>query len=84
MEEYQTIPVALELEDGTIVNVEATVRGEQPVSDEIGSFKQVTDTIKGVAKEMLGVVEKAQPDKLAIKFSLEVAVESGQLTTLLV
>ncbi len=33
---------------------------------------------------MLGVVQEAKPDKASIKFGLEVTLESGKLTTLLV
>ncbi|MBO1346880.1 MAG: hypothetical protein EBE86_005525 [Hormoscilla sp. GUM202] len=82
--EPQTTIIPLELADGTMVSVEATLRGEQPISDRSRPFKQVTDTIRAVAKEMLGVVQEAKPDKATIKFGLEVTLESGELTTLLV
>jgi C4-type Zn-finger protein len=84
MEELQTAIVPVELSDGTIVNIEATLRGEQQVSSRTQVFGPVKDTIKAVAKEMLDIVEQAQPDKVSIKLAVEVAVESGQLTACLV
>jgi hypothetical protein len=82
--EPQTTIIPLQLDDGTVVNVEATLIGEQPVADQSRPFKVVTDTIRAVAKEMLGVLQEAAPDKASIKFGLEVAVESGNLTALIV
>ena len=82
--EPQTTIIPLQLDDGTVVNVEATLIGEQPVADQSRPFKVITDTIRAVAKEMLGVLQEAAPDKATIKFALEVAVESGNLTALIV
>lgn len=84
MEDFQTAIVPFVLSDGSIVNIETTIRGEQQVSAETGSFAQVTETIRAVAMEMVSVIEAAKPDKLAIKFGVEVAVESGKLTSLVV
>ncbi len=82
--EPQTTIIPLQLDDGTVVNVEATLIGEQPVAAQSRPFKVVTDTIRAVAREMLGVLQEAAPDKASIKFGLEVAVESGELTALIV
>jgi Trypsin-co-occurring domain 1 len=84
MEDFQTAIVPVELSDGAIVNIEATVRGEQQVSSQTQLFAPVKDTIKAVAREMLGILEEAQPDKVSIKLGIEVAVESGQLTAFVV
>jgi hypothetical protein len=64
MEDFQTAIVPVELSDGAIVNIEATVRGEQQVSSQTQLFAPVKDTIKAVAREMLGILEEAQPDKV--------------------
>lgn len=34
--------------------------------------------------ELSGVLQEVKPDKATIKFGLEIAIESGQITTLIV
>jgi hypothetical protein len=50
--ESQTTIIPLELSDGTIVRVEATPIGEQQVAFQPRPFKEATDAIKAVAKEL--------------------------------
>jgi tRNA U34 5-methylaminomethyl-2-thiouridine-forming methyltransferase MnmC len=82
----QIIPV--ELSDGTIVKIEATPLGEQKVSFRSLPFKEATIVIRAFARDVATslqeVSETAKPDKISVKMGFEVAVESGQLTALIV
>src|SRR5437763_14431185 len=68
-----------------IVRVESTVLGgEEKVAFEVASFKGVTDAIEAIAVSVVESLRKIKPHKAAVEFGLEIAVESGQLTALLV
>jgi hypothetical protein len=70
---------------GKKVKVEATLlRGEEEVASKILSFKDVSDVIEGVAEALTTSLQRIQPNKATIKLALELAVESGELTTLIV
>ncbi|MFM7405571.1 MAG: CU044_2847 family protein [Cuspidothrix sp.] len=80
--------IPLKLSDGTIINVEVTPMGEQPVSAETRIFQQATEVIKSIAEDVSGTLknigETVKPDKFTVKLGLQIGVESGQLTTLIV
>lgn len=81
--------IQVQLSDGTIINVEATPIGEQDVSSPTNrAFREITDSIKSIATELAETLKEinqsVQPDKISIKLGLEIAVESGQLTALIV
>jgi hypothetical protein len=48
------------------------------------SFKEVTDAIEGIAESVVCTLQKVKPRKACVEFGIEVALESGQLTALLV
>lgn len=79
--------ISVQLDDGTSFKVKASaLGGNEDVLDleKIWPFKQVTDTIEGVAKMMLATLQAVKPDKASIEFGVEVALESGALTALVV
>ncbi|BAY74107.1 Trypsin-co-occurring domain-containing protein [Nostoc sp. DSM 114161] len=80
--------ISFELSDGRIIKVEVTPIGEQPVSDETRVFKQATEIIKSIAEDVAGTLkdisETVKPDKFSVKLGLQIGVESGQLTALIV
>ena len=81
--------ITLELSDGSVVNVEATQIGEtqicSPFALPFSEMKAVIKSFTGdIAETMQEIKQAVQPDKISIKIGLEVAVESGQLTALLV
>ncbi|MEH1867203.1 MAG: CU044_2847 family protein [Nostoc sp.] len=80
--------IPVELSDGTVIKVEATSIGEQRVAFQARPFREVTNTIKSIANELAITLKEinqtVQPDKVSVTVGLEVAVESGQLTTLIV
>jgi hypothetical protein len=79
--------VSVQLDDGTIVKVKATaLGGDEDVLDldKILPFKQVTDTIERIAGVMLATLKKVNPDKASVEFGVEVGIEAGMMTALLV
>jgi Trypsin-co-occurring domain 1 len=83
----RTQTVSIQLDDKTMVKVEASApSGDQDVLDfeKVMSFKEVTDTIQGVASAVLPTLQKAGPTKASVAFGVQVGVESGALTTMLV
>lgn len=76
------------LEDGTIVYIQATALGSEEyisdISDKLLPFTQVTGTIKGIAKSVVDTLKEVKPRSASVEFGLEIGVESGQLTTMLV
>ncbi len=79
----QIVPV--QLPDQVKSQVEATVlSGEEDVSFRVQSFQGVIDAIESIASAMDTALKKVQPDKASVEFGLEMAIESGELTALLV
>jgi Trypsin-co-occurring domain 1 len=77
------IPVMLA--NGTEIRVAATMLGgEENVAFKLLSFEEVTNTIEGIADSLNAALQKVKPKKASVEFGLEVAVESGKLTSLLV
>ena len=79
-------PISVTMSDGTIVKIEASVRGVQEVADtkKKYSFDEVNRTIEALAKELQETIAKVSPKKATIKFGLEISAESGGLTALIV
>ena len=82
--EAQNKVITVELSDGTNVRVEATLIGERKLSVPTRPFKEVTVAIESLSKEIAEVIQKVKPDKASVKFGIEIAMESGKLTPVLV
>lgn len=80
--------IPLKLSDGETIKVEVTQLGEQPVSAETRVFKKATGIIKSIASDVAEtlkeVKQEVKPHKFSVTFGLEIAVESGELTGLIV
>ncbi|USR90632.1 hypothetical protein NEA10_17645 [Phormidium yuhuli AB48] len=76
--------VPVNLEDGSTVYVEATLIGEQPISFKKHPFKDVTNAIKMISSELTETLETIKPQKASVKFGLEIGIQSGKITTLIV
>jgi len=77
--------VPVKLPNGVIMHVRAAVLGdEEDVALGLLPFDEVSKTIEGLADAINGAIRKAKPKKASVEFGLELAVESGKLTTLLV
>jgi Trypsin-co-occurring domain 1 len=83
--ETQTEFVRVVLANGMTMYIQATMLGgEEEVAFTSPSFKGVTDTIAGIAESVVETFQKVKPKKASVEFGLEVALEAGQLTALLV
>lgn len=85
----QTEIIPVELSDGTMIKIEATPVGEQDVGSIQGhALKQATSAIRSITHEVAGTLQdlrnESRPDKVSIKLGLEIAIEGGQLTALIV
>jgi hypothetical protein len=83
--ETRTEIIKAELANGTILHIQATaLGGEEQVSFTVPSFKEVTAAIEGIAESIAATLQKVKPSKASVEFGIEVALEAGQLTALLV
>lgn len=85
--ENQTDIIPVSFEDGTIIQIQATMLGgmERVGAKEGGmSFDNVTKSIKNVAGEIAKVIKDVQPNKATVSMGFDVATSEGQLTALLV
>ncbi len=82
--EAQTKVISVELSDGSNVRVEATLIGERKLSIPTRPFKEVTIAIESLSRDIAEVIQKVNPDKASVKFGIEIALESGKLTPVLV
>ena len=84
----QTELIPIELSDGTIIKVEATPIGEQRISSHALPFKEAMTKIKSVVQEVADTVrdirQEVKPSKFSVSIGVEIGIESGKLTTLIV
>lgn len=83
--EAKTEIIKAELADGSTLHIQATVLGgEEEVNFTLPSFTEVTNAIEGIAAALVTTLQKVKPRKASVEFGLEVALEAGHLTALLV
>jgi len=78
--------VRVPLENGTVIYIETEdASGEEKVGIfHPTSFKEVTDAIEGIADALVATFKKVKPSGASVEFGIDVGIESGHLTTLLV
>jgi len=74
-----TVPV--QLPNGAVVKVEVASTGREDV---VKQFQPVADAIEGVVQMIATPIQKVKPKKATVKFGMELAIESGQLTAVIV
>jgi len=74
------------LDNGAILHIETVMLGgeERVSAPGLPSFNNVTDAIEGIAYSMVSTFRKVKPSSASVEFGLEIGLESGQLTALLV
>ncbi len=77
-----TVPV--QLPNGAIVKVEVASTGREDVGFDVKQFQPVADAIEGVVQMIAAPIQKVKPKKASVKFGMELAIESGQLTAVIV
>jgi len=81
--DIQSVIIPVVLEDGSVINVEATPIGEQDIALPTLSFKDIKSSIAKISQELAETIQRVKPDKASVKFGLEVVVKEGVLTGLL-
>ncbi|MDQ2714734.1 MAG: hypothetical protein M3Z08_07500 [Chloroflexota bacterium] len=75
----------IELEGGKIVYAQVTsLGGKQQIGYDLAQFKEFTETMGEIAESIVTNLKKAKPRRGSVEFGLELGVESGKLTALLV
>ncbi|MBD2465372.1 hypothetical protein H6G89_30635 [Oscillatoria sp. FACHB-1407] len=82
--ESRTDTVPVQLPNGAIVKVEVSKTGREDVSFDPKQFQPVADAIEGVVQMIATPIQKVRPKKATVKFGMELAIESGQLTAIIV
>ena len=83
--EARTEMIKTQLANGATIYVEATaLGGEEEVAFTLPPFQAVTDAIEGIADSVVTTLQKVKPKKASVEFGLDVALEAGQLTALLI
>jgi Trypsin-co-occurring domain 1 len=79
-------PVKVVLENGAVLYIEpeSASSGEERVGITLPSFKDVTNAIEGVAEALSESFKKVKPSSATVEFGIEVGMDAGKLTTLLV
>ena len=84
MEEiYPTERISLELEDGRVVQVEVEDTGRSDVSIDRRTFREAMENLEGVIEALTSTVNKVRPTKASVKFGIDIGVEAGQLTAVI-
>ena len=78
----ETVPV--QLPNGAIVKVEVTKMGREDVGFDTKQFQPVADAIEGVVQMIAAPIQKVRSKKATVKFGMELAIETGQLTAVIV
>lgn len=82
--ESRTEKIPVQLDNGAIIKVEVAGTGREDVAIDIRPFKEVTDALEGIVDAITGTLQKVNPNKASVKFGLELAIESGNLTAVIV
>ncbi len=81
----ETEIIKAELPNGALLHIQAsTLGGEEEVAFTLPSFTEVTDAIEGIAEAVVATLHKVKPRSASVEFGLEIALEAGHLTALLV
>lgn len=76
--------VPVQLPNGAVVKFEVSQTGREDVSFDLKNFQPVADAIEGVVQAIAVPLQKVKPKKATVKFGMELAVESGKLTAMVV
>ncbi len=85
MEEQNTQIIPTRLEDGTVIHIQATILGgDEQVSAHIPAFEEIGHALEGIARSLVIPLERVKPRKASVELGVEIAIEAGQITALLV
>lgn len=82
--ETYTERIPVKLENGKIIKVEVAQTGREKIGFDTKPFQEVTEALEGIVDSLATMLQRAKPDKASVKFGMELAVEAGQLTAVIV
>jgi hypothetical protein len=85
--ERTTEILPVEMANGKVVQVQVTTMGGEEdiaILDHLPTFEEVTGAIEEISRAITSSIEKVKPQRASVEFGLEVAVQEGKLTALLV
>jgi hypothetical protein len=82
--ESQGEAVPIQLPNGSVIKVEVARTGREDVAFEAYQFQPLADAIEGVVQMIAAPLQKVKPKKATVKLGLELGVEAGQLTAMIV
>ena len=85
--EEQTQKIPFGLPSGKTIKIETTSEssgGGDVAFPGIPSFEEITETIEEIASIIAITWDKVKPSKAAVEFGVDIGVESGKLTTMIV
>jgi hypothetical protein len=85
--ERTTEILPVEMANGKVVQVQVTTMGGEEdiaILDHLPTFEEVTGAIEEISRAITSSIEKVKPQSASVEFGLEVAVQEGKLTALLV
>jgi hypothetical protein len=73
------------LANGTEIRISTTrLGGEADVAGRVPQFTEFTEALEGIAESVVGSLRKIKPRNASVEFGVEIGLESGKLTALLV
>jgi Trypsin-co-occurring domain 1 len=83
--DYQVVPLNIGEGREILVEVRTETSGEQDVGvlPDL-SFDSVVDSIEAITQKLTAALATARPDSATLEFGIDVGLEAGQLTALLV
>lgn len=80
---YPKVPI--KLEDGTVFYIETNpISTREDVAWNIFEFKAIKNQIVSISKALVEPLKEVAPSKITLEFGIDIGVESGELTSLLV
>jgi hypothetical protein len=81
--------VTVDLGEGRTILIDARTDSEPDPERRVSigqkvPFDGVAESIDAISSRIVGALQRAKPDKATVEFGLDVGVESGQLTSMLV
>ncbi|MGO4394724.1 CU044_2847 family protein [Variovorax sp. M-6] len=76
--------VAVELEGGRRIMVEAMTRGDEKVAFSMPKFSGFAEAVTDISRAVMAAIDAVKPDSAEVEFGIDASIESGELTALLV
>ena len=81
--------VTVDMGEGRTILIDARIDSEPDPERRVSigqkvPFDGVAESIDAISSRIVGALQRAKPDKATVEFGLDVGVESGQLTSMLV